>query len=169
MIFSPKNVELEWCQKILGWGWHLTSISVSLPVPRVTWAFLEIVNFLKWKCGKKSKILWKSENYSYNEIQFIVFLLQNVFDQIFEISTIVENLVTLPVPKLKRIAAAVMVSHYSSSGLQSIVQNIEVTFSYRYKSIPMLNYHRKLPNMPLNPIPSASLFIFLIMKTKHKQ
>ena len=54
--------------------------------------------FFWWKCGEKieknNKIVKKSENLC-NKIQFFWFLLLNILDQNFKISTIVESLVTL--------------------------------------------------------------------------
>ena len=49
---------------------------------------------------KRPKLCKKNEN-SCNKIQFFGFLLINILDEIFKISTIVENLVTLPDPTLQ--------------------------------------------------------------------
>ena len=53
----------------------------------------------------RAKYLLKREN-SYNKIQFIVSLLQNILDQIFKIFTIVETLVTLQLPPILAVAFA---------------------------------------------------------------
>ena len=60
--------------------------------------FFEILDFFCENVGKKmrkrSKLCKKNENVC-SEIQFLGFLLLNILDQIFKISTIAESLVTL--------------------------------------------------------------------------
>ena len=68
--------------------------------PSVTRAFFESLIFFKNE--NVEKFLIKGQNCIKidlcNKIQFTEFLLLNIVDQIFKISTIVETLVTVPMP-----------------------------------------------------------------------